>query len=110
VGQHWGGYQIHHDFMTPEEHTAETKKARKDLDVTLQFIKLMSGEAVRGTARDPQQTRRSRERSIAITKLQESIMWLGMDLKDIGVNPNPYPQSYNPDSPVIEPTADGLNL
>ena len=23
---------------------------------------------------------------------------------------NPYPQSYNPESPVIEPTADGLKL
>ena len=43
-------------------------------------------------------------------------MWLGMDLKAINEeNPspetaNPYPQSYNPASPVIEPTADGLKL
>jgi len=27
---------------------------------------------------------KSRERSIAITKLQETIMWLGMDLKRLG--------------------------
>lgn len=50
-----------------------------------------------------------RESSIAITKIQEAIMWLGMDLKRIG-NPNPYPESYNPESTVVEPTADGLKL
>jgi len=43
-------------------------------------------------------------------------MWLGMDLKAINEESpsdetaNPYPQSYNPESPVIEPTADGLKL
>jgi hypothetical protein len=55
-------------------------------------------------------TRKSRERSIAITKIQEAIMWLGMDLKDIGETPSPYPHSYDPTSPVIEPTADNLKL
>jgi len=54
--------------------------------------------------------RGSRERSISLTKIQEAIMWLGMDLKDIGESPNPYPHSYDPTSPVIEPTADGLKL
>lgn len=57
----------------------------------------------------------SRERSLAITKLQEAVMWLGMDLKRISEeNPgrysNPYPESYNPESKRIEPTADGLKL
>lgn len=51
----------------------------------------------------------SRERSLAITKVQEAIMWLGMDLKRLGT-PTPYPQSYNPESPVVEPTADNLKL
>lgn len=32
-----------------------------------------------------------------------------MDLKRIG-NPNPYPESYNPESSKVEPTADGLKL
>lgn len=36
--------------------------------------------------------------------------WNRMDLKDIGETPNPYPHSYDPSSPVIEPTADGLKL
>lgn len=102
-------------MITIEENIAETKQARKELDATLQFVKLMSGEAVGQTARDTSRVRRSRERSLAITKIQEAIMWLGMDLKAIneespGASPSPYPESYNPQSPVIEPTADGLKL
>lgn len=74
---------------------SETKQLRKDLDVQLQVLKTS--------------LRKSRERSIAITKIQEAIMWLGMDLKDLN-EPNPYPKSYDPSSPQIEPTADGLKL
>ena len=90
------------DNPTP---TSETKQFRKDLDEVLQRLKNSSNLT------NPHQcARHSRERSLAITKLQEAIMWLGMDLKDIGECPSPYPQSYNPESPVIEPTADGLKL
>jgi hypothetical protein len=74
---------------------AETKQYRKDLDEVLQRIKNSS--------------RKSRERSLVVTKLQEAIMWLGMDLKELGT-PNPYPNSYNPESKVVDPTADGLKL
>jgi hypothetical protein len=74
---------------------SETKQLRKDLDAQLQVLK--------------NSLRKSRERSIAITKIQEAIMWLGMDLKDLN-EPNPYPKSYDPSSPKIEPTADGLKL
>lgn len=57
----------------------------------------------------------TRERSLAITKLQEAVMWLGMDLKRINElsevkAPNPYPNSYDPSNTKIEPTADGLKL
>lgn len=50
-----------------------------------------------------------------MTKIQEAIMWLGMDLKAIneespGAAPNPYPESYNPASSKIEPTSEGLKL
>lgn len=86
--------------------TSQTKQFRKDLDAILQNLKAASTNGV-GFIIPP---RASRERSLAITKIQEAIMWLGMDLKDIGETPNPYPQSYNPESPVIEPTADGLKL
>jgi len=77
-----------------EDQVANDKQWRKDLDAILQQVK---------------QGAPSRERSLTITKLQEAIMWLGMDLKRLN-EPNPYPQSYNPESPVIEKTADGLTL
>ena len=91
---------------SPEE-VQDTKQFRKDLDAVLQNIKSRSErdpacEVARGF-------RSSHERSLAITKIQEAIMWLGMDLKALN-EPNPYPESYNPESPDIEPTADGLKL
>lgn len=57
----------------------------------------------------------TRERALAITKLQEATMWLGMDLKRIGeANPglvrDPYPNGKNPESAVIDETADGLKM
>lgn len=51
-----------------------------------------------------------RETSICITRLQEAVMWLGMDLKRLG-NPNPYPGSKDPNSgDVVYPTADNLKM
>jgi hypothetical protein len=92
--------------------TAQTKQFRKELDDVLQRLKKACDHTdMPSQGITPVQGARSnRERSIAITKLQEAIMWLGMDLKDIGETPNPYPQSYNPESPAIEPTADGLKM
>jgi hypothetical protein len=97
----------------------DTKQFRKDLDSVLSELKQASSPQYNANASGglayPPGYRNSRERSIAITKIQEAIMWLGMDLKAIneespGASPSPYPESYNPDSPVIEPTADGLKL
>ena len=51
----------------------------------------------------------SRERSLAITKFQEGVMWIGMDLKRLGT-PNPYPNSRDTSNTVVDPTADGLKL
>lgn len=51
----------------------------------------------------------SRERSLTITKLQEAVMWLGMDLKRLGT-PNPYPNSRDTSNTVVDPTADNLKL
>jgi hypothetical protein len=78
----------------PFDEIREDKMFRQALDEILQGIKSLLG---------------SRERSLAVTKLQEAIMWLGMDLKRLGT-PNPYPHSYDPTSPVVEPTADNLKL
>lgn len=75
----------------------ETKSLRVKLDAALQDLHKASTN------------RRSRERSLAVTKVQEAIMWLGMDLKDLG-NPTPYPNSYKPENTVVDPTADGLKL
>lgn len=92
----------------------DTKQFRKDLDDVLQRLKSATSNPP-VNEKFPPGWRGSRERSIAITKIQEAIMWLGMDLKSIneaspGSAVNPYPQSYNPDSPRIEPTADNLKL
>ena len=70
------------------------KRLRKALDAHLQTLKGLSP---------------SRERALAITKLQEAIMWLGMDLKRLN-EPNPYPNSYKPENDIVEPTADDLKL
>lgn len=72
----------------------EDKAARVALDEVLQFLK-KSGQ--------------SRERSLAITNIQQGIMWLGMDLKALGQG-NPYPNSYNPENNIVEPTVDGLKM
>lgn len=85
---------------------AETKQLRKDLDELLQKLKPNPA---------PENHRSSRERSLAVTKIQEAVMWLGMDLRAMreeGIPgcENPYPESKNPDSPTIEKTADNLKL
>lgn len=70
------------------------KELRRDLDTQLQKLKGLLP---------------SRERSIAITKLQECIMWLGMDLKRLN-DTRPYPSSYDPSTTKVEPTAENLKL
>lgn len=70
------------------------KTLRRDLDAHLQTLKGLPP---------------SRERSLARTKLEEAIMWLGMDLKRLDTT-NPYPNSKDPSNTKIEPTADNLKL
>jgi len=70
------------------------KQLRKDLDAILARVRALGP---------------SREKSLVITKLQEGIMWLGMELKTLGAD-NPYPNSFNPANATVEPTADGLKL
>lgn len=108
--------------MTPEikDIVAYTKLFRRDIDNIIQRIKDVTtlDPSVTGSDGKPAQPmgyRASRERSLAITKLQEAVMWLGMDLKAIGEeNPglvaNPYPSSKDPSTTTIEPTSEGLKL
>ena len=70
------------------------KQLRKDIDEIIQRVRGLES---------------CRETSIVITKLQEAVMWLGMDLKRLN-QPDPYPESKNPSSMRIEPTADGLKM
>lgn len=70
------------------------KQCRKDIDEIIQKVCELDS---------------CRETSLAITKLQEAVMWLGMDLKRLN-EPNPYPESKDPTSMRIEPTADGLKM
>jgi len=81
--------------MTYEQEVTGNKELRKGIDSIIQSVKFMPP---------------SRERSLSITKLQEAVMWLGMDLKRLGTE-NPYPSSKDPSTGTkIEPTADGLKL
>lgn len=88
----------HLKIFTSMERTEEivaNKQLRKDLDEKIQEVKNLPV---------------SRERSICITKLQEAVMWLGMDLKRLNAD-NPYPSSKDPSTgDKIEPTADGLRF
>jgi hypothetical protein len=68
-----------------------TKQCRVDLDEILQ--KLQTAD------------RKSRQRSLTMTKIEEAIMWLGKDLQDLNT-PNPYPDSKDPTNTKIEPAAD----
>jgi hypothetical protein len=70
------------------------KELRVGIDSQLQALKSLSP---------------SRERALAVTKLQEAIMWLGMDLKRLA-EPNPYPNSYDASNAIVDKTADGLKL
>lgn len=73
----------------------KVKQLRKDIDDVIQRVKDLDG---------------CREVSICITKLQEAVMWLGMDLKRIG-DINPYPNSKDPSTGTkIDPTADNLKF
>lgn len=82
------------DNMDHDMEVMFDKDMRKQIDEILQMVKAAPA---------------SRERSLAITKLQEAVMWLGMDLKRLGTE-NPYPESKDPTSLRIEPTADGLKM
>jgi len=82
-------------FFTYEQEVTKNKQLRKNTDEIIQDVKNLPP---------------SRERSLAITRLQEGVMWLGMDLKRLG-DANPYPSSKDPSTgTLIEPTADGLKL
>lgn len=81
----------------------------KGMPSEIQTIKHLR-QQIDNIIQDVKQLESCRETSLAITKLQEAVMWLGMDLKRIGA-PNPYPSSKDPSTgDVVEPTADNLKF
>lgn len=100
---------------TFEAAIVQDKELRRDIDAIIQRLRRDSDNNYTGERAPDHPVRGSRERSLAITKLQEAVMWLGMDLKAIndacpGIQENPYPESKNPENLKIEKTADGLKL
>ena len=71
-----------------------TKELRVQIDAAIQAARSVKG---------------SREMSLVITKLQEAVMWAGMNLKELGT-PNPYPNSRDATNTIVDPTAQGLKL
>ena len=82
------------NMQTIEQEIVANKELRRDTDAIIQRVKSLPP---------------SRERSLTITKLQEGVMWLGMDLKRLN-EANPYPNSKDPTNAIVDPTADGLRL
>lgn len=94
-----------------------TKQLRRDLDDKLQILKELRDDILASPAIDAKNEEDryadprniSRHALLAIDAVEDAIMRLGMVLKSVGVT-NPYPNSYDPGSPVVDKTADGLKL
>lgn len=76
--------------QTLGDYIKQVKQCRVNLDEQLFTLQLLQ---------------KSRETSLAITKIEECIMWLGKELSRVG-NPTPYPASMDPTSTDVEETAD----
>ena len=92
-------YEFNH-----EQQIVSIKQRRVDLDAILQSLK------TENNAPTTDGFQHSKEVSLAITKIQEAIMWLGMELKRLNGGRTIYPNSYKPENTKIEPCADGLKL
>lgn len=77
-----------------ENEIIATKQIRIDIDDIIRRIKDMPVSA---------------ESHMSLIKLQEAIMWMGMNLKRLGT-PNPYPNSRNTNNEKVDKTADGLHF
>lgn len=73
-----------------EDYIKRVKTVRVELDRVLQEVESLD---------------KTRETSLAKTKVQEAKMWLGMELNRVGAL-TPYPQGSNPENAVVEPQAD----
>jgi hypothetical protein len=79
-----------------ETEIVKTKQFRKSIDEIVQSVET---ELTKGQTSE-----------IAVIKLKEAVMWLGLHLKELGAQ-NPYPHSKNPETgDIVDPTADGLKF
>lgn len=97
VGESSQAPRVHLVLVDVPQPVAETKSLRRDISALAVILRHAA--------------RKSRSRLLAMTKLEEAVMWLGKDLQEIdaaspGTAPNPYPHSKDPKSPVID-KADG---
>ncbi|MBP3201285.1 MAG: hypothetical protein J6M39_06520 [Lachnospiraceae bacterium] len=90
IDDHMGKIFVLHE----ENQITMSKQVRIDIDDILRRVNNMEV---------------SRETNLVTTKLQEAIMWMGMNLKQLG-NPNPYPNSRNTNNTKVDKTADGLHF
>lgn len=81
--------------MTTEGRILIIKNYRRMLDEQLQSLKKFPP---------------SREVALAITNLQQSIMWLGMELKELAGGQSCYAHGYDPSNAQVDPPADGVKL
>lgn len=77
----------------PIDQVGYVKSLRKELAETINNL------------REIKDSKGGRERALAITKLQEARMWLGMVLQEAG-EPYPYPNGDNVNSPYVDAPAD----
>lgn len=87
--------ETHTKVSQKETDILKNKEFRVALDKVLQEMK--------------NDSRQSDERKESIKSLKVSIMWLGMDMKELNA-PNPYPNSYDTTNTTVDPTADGLKM
>lgn len=98
--------------MQKKDYIAKAKQFRKEMDDILQRMKDHKGQL---TTQNPDVGCFENfgevisQHVLSFRDLESAIMRQGMVLKNIGT-PHPYPESYNPDSSVVEPTADGLKM
>jgi hypothetical protein len=99
--------------MNKEQAITTAKQFRKNADELLQRMKAHRIELMSKNIPQPERFEEIGEviaqHTLSIRDLEYCIMRQGMALKYIGT-PNPYPESKNPSSTVVEPTADGLKM
>lgn len=80
--------------LPTQEDVILTKLLRRDIDSIISKVRMLGDY---------------KETNLSITKLQEAVMWLGMNLKRIG-EANSYPNSKDASNTIIDKTADGLKF